>query len=412
MEATVNNILREWRDLWPGGLKEEQYSTLNLIAHCRQGTLGYNYAKCGTCRHREWYASSCGDRHCPMCLGPRQARWSEDVCARLPDCAHFHVVYTGPREMRHFFRLNYRIAADLFFAAAAETMRLFQRNNWGVAGAFMAVLHTWGRMLNWHPHLHVLVAAGGMDPATGNWKTMRKEFLFSVKAMSRVFGAIFLRKLEEIDADPDVRWPAMLDTAEARRGWRVRMASRNWNIFIRPTLANTRAVVRYLARYTSRIAMSNQRITRVDPAKRTVSFNWKDYRNDSRNREMTMTGQAFLRSFTRHLVPKGFRRIRYFGLLTGSAGRVLSLPDAPRQAIGERATPPSRHACPRCGGFEWIYPTHHRTGFIPMGELPTPVHRALRHTLCSALRCISESYRFSLYPRPRDSKTVQSGPRD
>ena len=399
MNATVNDILREWRDLWPGGLDEKQYSTLNLIAHCREGTLGYNYAKCKDCRHREWYASSCGDRHCPLCLGPRQARWSENVCARLPDCPHFHVVCTAPRELRRFFKLNYRIAADLFFAAAAETMRLFQRNNLGMAGAFLMVLHTWGRLLNWHPHLHVLVPAGGMDLATGHWKAASKDFLFHVKAMSRVFGAIFLRRLEEIDADPDVRWPEMLDTVEARRGWRVRMASRNWNIFIRPTLGNTRAVVRYLARYTSRIAISNQRITRVDPVKRTVSFNWKDYRNDSRTKETTMTGQTFLRCFTRHLVPKGFRRIRYFGLLTGSAGRVLDLPDGPRQPIGEKAPHPSRPACPRCGGFEWIYPTHHRTGFVPTGELPAPARRAQRYK--------SESYRFSLYPRPRDPKTVQ-----
>lgn len=399
MEATVNNILREWRDLWPGGLDERQYSTLNLIAHCREGTLGYNYAKCGGCRHREWYASSCGDRHCPMCLGPRQARWSEDVCARLPDCAHFHVVLTLPRGLRRFFTLNYRIAADLFFAAAAETMRLFQLNNWGVVGAFMAVLHTWGRMLNWHPHLHLLVAAGGMDPATGHWKSMRQEFLFSVKAMSKVFGAIFLRRLEELDADPGVRWPDMLDTVEARRPWRVKLASRNWNIFVRPTLGNTRAVVRYLARYTSRIAISNQRITRVDAAKRTVSFNWKDYRNDSRTREMTMTGQTFLRSFTRHLVPKGFRRIRYFGFLTGSAERVRSLPDAPRQAIGEKAARPTRPECPRCGGTDWTYPMHHRSGAIPTDHQSTSGRRATR--------CLPISYRFSLSPRKRDPKTVQ-----
>jgi hypothetical protein len=388
MEATVNDILREWRDLWPGGLKEEQYSTLNLIAYCREGTLGYNHAKCSACRHREWYASSCGDRHCPKCLGPRQAQWAQQVCTRLPDCAHFHVVFTIPFELNAFFRRNYRIAADLLFAAAAETMKLFQQNNWGVAGGFLAVLHTWGRMLNWHPHLHMLGGAGGMDLATGSWKSGRKEYLFCVTAMSKVFGAICLRRLEELEADPGVRWPAMLDTVEARRGWRVRLAGRNWNIFSRPALGNTRAVVRYLARYTSRIAISNQRITRIDPVKRTVSFNWKDYKDNSRNKEATMNGSSFLRRFTRHLVPKGFRRIRYYGLLTGRAGRMQRLPDAPRQTIGEKAARPARPACTRCGGRAWTYPLHFRTGSILTDPQTT---RSLR-----ILHCISKRCSFSL----------------
>ena len=406
MEATVNNILREWRDLWPGGLREEQYSTLNLIAHCREGTLGYNYAKCGKCRHREWYASSCGDRHCPRCLGPRQASWSQAVCTRLPNIPHFHVVYTCVREFRRFFKLNYRIAANLLFAAAAQTMKLFQLNNMGMLGGFLAVLHTWGSALNWHPHLHLLVPAGGVNPATGRWKSARKDYLFNVTAMSRVFRAILLRRLEELDADPSVCWPDGLDTVESRRDWRSAMALRNWNIFIRPTLANTRAVVRYLARYTSRIAISNHRISRVDPVERTVRFNWKDYKDGGQTKEIKLDGARFLRRFTLHLVPKGFRRIRYFGFLTGSSEQVRQLPGAPRQAIGEKAAPPARPACPKCGGQDWTYPMHHRTSFILTGEHTTTARRSLH--------CVSMGYRFSLVPPARapnidrrDPNTVQ-----
>ena len=134
IEATVNSILREWRDLWPGGWSAEEYSTLNLMALCRQGPLGYNHARCQDCRHQEWYASSCGNRHCPNCLGPRQAEWSEKVCGRLPDCPHFHVVFTVPEELHGFFEANYRIAADALFGAAAETLKLFQKNNWRMDG--------------------------------------------------------------------------------------------------------------------------------------------------------------------------------------------------------------------------------------------------------------------------------------
>ena len=329
------------------------------MALCRQGMLGYNYARCKDCHHLEWYASSCGDRHCPNCLGPRQAEWSQQVCERLPDCPHFHVVFTVPEELHDFFERNYRIAADELFAAAAETLKTFQKNNWGVEGGFLAVLHTWGRALNWHPHLHVLVSAGGRCESTEQWRQMRANYLFPVKTMSRVFGAIFLRRLEELEGCGEVRWPPELETLEARRDWRLKLAGRNWNIFSRATLGNTRAVVRYLARYTSRIAMSNQRIQHVDEEKRTVTFEWKDYKAAGVVKQMTMAGATFLRCFTRHMVPKRFRRVRYFGLLAGAKGRHRELEGAPTQSIGEKAAKRPRPACAQCGNSHWRYTKFH-----------------------------------------------------
>jgi len=388
METSINAILREWRDLWPGGLEVEQYSTLNLIGQCRQGTLGYNRACCEKCRHVEWFASSCGDRHCPKCLGPRQARWSSQVCERLPDCAHFHLVFTLPAQIHELFKLNYRLCGDLFFSVMSETLKQFLKNNWRMEGGFLAVLHTWGRALNWHPHLHVLVGAGGMDLDTGGWREESSSYLFNVFAMSKVFRAIFLRELEAIDSDPGVKWPERLDTMEARRSWRVDLAGRNWNVFSRPTLGNTRAVVRYLARYTSRIAMSNSRLTRVDPIGRTVSFKWKDYRQGGRNREMTMAGATFLRCFTRHLVPKGFTRVRYFGLLAGRKTRIAELQGAPRETIGEKAPCQTRPACTRCGGHEWTYQPHCEThAMIATEDLDSPL----------ILHSGSADHRFSLF---------------
>jgi hypothetical protein len=355
IEATVNSILREWRDLWPGGLREEEYSTLNVLALCRQGPLGYNHARCQDCRHQEWYASSCGNRHCPNCLGPRQAQWSEKVCERLPDCPHFHVVFTVPEELHDFFEANYRLAAEALFGAATETLKLFQKNNWRMEGGFLAVLHTWGRALNWHPHLHVLVSAGGRDCSSGQWRQARDTYLFPVRSMSKVFGAILLRRIEELETNAGVRWPDGLATVEARRDWRVRLAGRNWNIFSRATLGNTRAVVRYLARYTSRIAMSNQRIKRVDEEKRTVSFEWKDYKDGEKTKEMTLPGAIFLRRFSRHLVPRGLRRVRYFGLLAGAKCRHRELPGAPQSPIGEKAPQRPHPPCQKCGGCAWCY---------------------------------------------------------
>jgi hypothetical protein len=355
MQATVNDILREWRHLWPGGLTERGYSTLNLMAHCRHGELGYNRAECDHCHHSEWYASSCGDRHCPNCLGPRQAKWSEQVCERLPDCPHFHVVFTVPEGFHEFFARNYRVAADLLFAAAAETLKTFQRNHWHMDGAFFGVLHTWGRALNWHPHLHLLVSAGGRRHADGRWAATRPNYLFPVCAMSKVFRGIILRQIEALEVVSDICWPEPIESVEARRDWRLNLATKGWNIFSRSTLGNTRAVVRYLARYTSRIAISNQRITRIDEENETVSFEWKDYRDGNSTREMTLSGAAFIRRFTRHLVPEGFRRIRHFGLLCGRKGRIAEMPGAPTTRIAEKHVKPAPVACQRCGHVHWTY---------------------------------------------------------
>ncbi len=388
IEATVNSILREWRDLWPGGLREEEYSTLNLMALCRQGPLGYNLARCQDCRHREWFPSSCGNRHCPNCLGPRQAEWAEKVCNRLPDCPHFHVVFTVPEEFHAFFERNYRIAADELFGAAAEALKAFQSNNWRMDGGFLGVLHTWGRALNWHPHLHLLVSAGGRDVSSGRWRQARDNYLFPVRSMSKVFRAILLRRIEARECDSEIQWPEGLETLEARRDWRLKLAGRNWNIFSRATLGNTRAVVRYLARYTSRIAMSNQRIKRVDEKARTVSFEWKDYKDGEKTKEMTMPGATFLRCLSRHLVPRRFRRVRYFGLLAGAGGGHRELPGAPQSSIGEKASKRTRPACQKCGGHDWKC-TRFRSGPSP---LPQSTLRIVQ------LLAAQQVKRFSLVP--------------
>ena len=354
-DLSVNRLLRDFRSCWPGGLSEEQYGTLNLIAHCRHGELGFNQAKCQKCHRGEWYPSSCGDRHCPLCLGPRQSAWSEAVCERLADCPHFHVVFTMPTQFHEFFERNYRQACEILFSAAAECLRIFQKNNWKMQGAFFGVLHTWGSRLNWHPHLHMLVSAGGRDLDTGRWKQVRANYLFAVRAMSKIFRAIILRKVEELDGDAQIAWPPEHQTLEARREWRLSLARREWVIYSRPTLGNTRAVVRYLARYTSRIAMSNHRLLAIDEQKGEVSFEWKDYRAKGQKKEQTLSIAAFLHRFCRHLVPKGLRRIRYYGLLTGAKDRLAKIPGAPQNSVGEKTPNRPPKVCQRCQGTEWEF---------------------------------------------------------
>lgn len=270
------------------------------------------------------------------------------------------MVFSPPKEVWDVFEANYRILADILFASVAETLQQFQRNNWGCAtGSFFGVLHTWGSQLNWHPHLHVLVAAGAIVPRSGKWKEIRPGYAFPVKGMSKVFKAIFIRKLELLDADRAMRWPEELRSVEARRAWRVMLCGRSWNIFTKPTLGNTRAVVRYLARYTSRIAISNRRITGVDEANRTVSFSYTDYRDGGKRKELTLGGRDFIRRFARHMVPKGFRRVRHYGLMCGKRQRFKTFEGAPQRSIAEEAAGPKSPACPHCQGHNWKYDVRH-----------------------------------------------------
>jgi len=245
--------------------------------------------------------------------------------------------------------------ADALTDAAATSLKQFQRNNWKVDGGFLSVLHTWGSALNWHPHLHVLVSAGGVDHATGRWKPVRRDYSFPVKLLSKVFRAILLSRIEALDRDSEMVWPDGWRSVEERRQRRVALCGRNFNVFSKATLGNTRAVVRYLARYTSRIAMSNSRLVSVDTEKREVTFRWKDYRNEGQIQERTMSGKRFIWLFTRHLVPKGYRRVRYFGWLAGGQTGLSKLNEERPGVIGERTLPPEKPACQCCQAREWVY---------------------------------------------------------
>lgn len=342
-EATLNRLLLENRDRWPGGLSERQYSVLNLIAHCRTEVLGRLALACGDCGHLEVAPRSCGNRHCPLCLGARQARWAEAVCALLPEAAHFHVVFTLPEELEGIYRANFRAMTEIFFRAAGSTLETFARNNWGMEAGAVAVLHTWGRTLRWHPHIHMLVPAGGFRPGRAGFARARENYLFPVRAMSAVFRATFLRALS---GARDIAWPAPPADPAARRAWMRQLAAKPWVIYSKPTMRRTRAVVRYLARYTSRTAVSNGRIR---PDGDGALLDYHDHR-DGRNKTMRLGLTELFRRFAAHIAPRGLRRIRYRGFLNPNSRR--------RQELRATRTPPAPDTttaprCPRCGASRW-----------------------------------------------------------
>lgn len=351
---TLNDLLRDHRDWWPGGLTAHQYSTLNVIAHCRSGVLGYVESRCDGCSYTQVAPKSCGNRHCPLCMRGKQWEWAQKVCQRLPDIAHFHVVFTLPAPVAEVFRLNYRAMAEELFGAAAETLRLFLRNNWGVEGGFLAVLHTWGSNLRWHPHLHVLVSAGGMDLVHGKWKACQESYLFAVSALSLVFGAIMLRRLEELEEEPEgkgagMNWPEGWQSLEQRRAQRARLAGGPWVIYCKSTLRNTKAAVRYLARYTQRIALSNERILGSELGEQRLRIGIKEYRKGGKRSEMKLTTRELFVRLAQHIVPRGLRRIRSYGFLRAGRGQRHSYPRMSPPEAGAKAA----EACPRCQSKSW-----------------------------------------------------------
>ena len=363
--APINDLLLQRRDLWPGGLDKHQYSTLNLIAQCRTGALGHIEAHCWNCGYQELIGSSCGNRNCPLCSGFKQIEWAKQVCEKLPDVPHFHVVFTVPEEVRELIKCNYAILVSALFSAASQTLHRFFANNLKLLGGFLAVLHTWGSNLIWHPHLHVLVSGGGFDLKRGKWRRCRNRFLFPVKALSIVYRKIMLEALEALeDGKQAIQWPEDWQSEGERKLARAKLKQRSWVIYAKSTLANTRAAVRYLARYTNRIAISNHRILVCDLQAESIEFRYKDYRDKAtkggrkkgridykrpRMSTMTLSLAAFVRRFSQHIVPKGVRRIRYYGFLSPGRGQPNYAPLSAKTKERQEQKP----KCPKCESPAW-----------------------------------------------------------
>ena len=333
---------------------------------------------------------SCGNRHCPLCQGARQLKWCESVCGRLPDVAHFHVVFTVPATLGEFYTGNVKAASRVHFQAVKETLAQFMAQNWKLEGGFLAVLHTWGQTLNWHPHVHVLVPAGGFDPESGKWVAVRDCYLFAVQALAKVYRAIFLRLLEALEESTEMRWPEALQSKARRLSWRTAMSQESWNVYSRATLGNTRAVVRYLARYTNRVAISKRRIRHFDATTGKVVIDYKDYRDRSRPRHMTLHLRELVRRFSRHIAPQGLRRIRYGGYLNPASRYRAALAALPK--VGERAASTFVHPCPSCGATNWTLIAIHI-------RLPRDEHRPRftdRTPPGFTSRCAQRRNRFSL----------------
>jgi hypothetical protein len=282
--------------------------TLRAIVQCRTPALGGHLDACQACGHLRVAYNSCRNRHCPKCQNSARERWAMLRDAELPPLGCFHLVFTLPGQLHPLCRQHPKPLFDLLFAAAWQTIEALARNPdfLGAQPGMIAVLHTWGQQLMLHPHLHCIVPAGGLTLRRG-WKTARGRgnYLFPAKALSAVFRARYMALLSAWCRKSSIQLEPTLRKA---------LFAKPWVVYAKPPLPSTKPIIAYLASYTHKTAISNHRLLQVDD--QTVTFRYKDYRLGGRAASMTLSGTEFLRRFCLHILPRGFRRIRHYGILS------------------------------------------------------------------------------------------------
>src|SRR5215472_279033 len=346
-------------------LSHEQKQALRAIAVCRTAALGGHVEECDRCGYRKIAYYSCRNRHCPKCCGQARARWLEQRAAELLPVEYFHVVFTVPQLVAPLALRNQRVVYGILFRAAAETLLQIAADprHLGARIGFLAVLHTWGQNLHHHPHLHCVVPGGGIAPDERHWISCRRQFLFPVKVLSRLFRAKFVAYLKAAFREGKLGFHGELKSLGEKRTffkWLARVRETEWVVYAKPPFGGPRQVLKYLARYTHRVAIANQRLVSLEDGR--VTFRWKNYARANEPATMTLPADEFMRRFLRHVLPSGFVKVRHFGFLA-NRGRQDNLRLC-RQLLAASSTeprrldPPDSHAneptantverCPRC----------------------------------------------------------------
>jgi hypothetical protein len=333
---------------------------LLAIARCRTAALGGHLDECTRCGHRAISYNSCRNRHCPKCQAGARERWLEKHRLELLPTPYVHVVFTLPRELAPLALQNKKVVYDLLFRTSAETLLEIARDpqHLGAEIGFFSVLHTWSQKLELHPHVHCVVPAGGLSADYTRWIKPRYDFFLPVKVLSRVFRGKFVAALQRAFQDGRLSFHGglkLLAQPKTFAAWRRLLFRKDWVVYAKKPFGGPEYVLRYLGRYTQRVAISNHRL--ISFAEGKVTFRWRDSAHNNEQKLLSLSLDEFLRRFLLHLLPDGFVRIRNFGFLA-NRNRATALPlcfqllsatpDA-KQEIST-ASPSDLWTCPRCGG--------------------------------------------------------------
>jgi Putative transposase/Transposase zinc-binding domain len=367
----IRSCLDKFLETYGPRLTPEQQRALKDLLSCRTAALGGHVLGCPECGHQQIAYNSCGNRHCPTCQGTAAARWLEARAAELLPVPYFHVVFTLPGALDPIALHNPRVVYDLLLRSAAETLLQLAADpeHLGAQIGVLALLHTWGQNLQLHPHAHCVVPGGGLSPDGTHWIGSSDKFFLPVRVLSRVFRGKFLAGLRAAFAQGRLRFPSALTAPAARDEFERLLAAStktDWVVYAKPPFGGPQQVLKYLAQYTHRSAISNHRLLDLDDGR--VSFRYKDYAHGSRKRTMKLSAVEFVRRFLLHVLPAGFVRIRHYGILCNrhrheKLGLCRSLlapclaaePELPDAEAPEKSTSisPTR-VCPVCGAGRMI----------------------------------------------------------
>ncbi|CAD5292054.1 transposase [Imperialibacter sp. EC-SDR9] len=295
-----------------GKLSIDQLKAYNAICSCRTSAMGGHVDSCDKCGHCQVSYNSCRNRHCNKCQYTKQLVWVDKLRSALPVCRYFHVVFTIPSQLQKTFYINQRECYKLLFQASAETLLKVGRNPkfLGAETGAVSVLHTWGQALTYHPHIHMLVPAGGLSEDGVEWVNAGKKFFLPVKVLSSIFRGVLWDKLKSKIESGHIK---LADNFSDTTTLKAALYAKNWHVYIKKPLAGPESVVQYLGKYTHRVAISNSRLVSASDGK--VTFRWKNYRQRLANQLLSLDVQEFIGRFMRHILPSGFYKIRYYGLL-------------------------------------------------------------------------------------------------
>jgi Putative transposase/Transposase zinc-binding domain len=328
-----------------------QQTVLRHLVDCRTATLGGHVDRCTSCERIRISYNSCRDRHCPKCQSLKKAEWLEARREHLLPIPYWHVVFTLPDALHALALHNKRVFYDLLFDSAADALRTAARDPrlLGAEIGFTAILHTWGQTLQFHPHLHCVVTGGGLDRTAQRWVPARAGFLLPVRVLGRLFRGKFLAalrdahgegRLHESAATQPGAWKRLLD----------HLYGLDWVVYAKPPFGGPDHVFRYLGRYTHRVAIANHRLLAFVDGR--ITFKVRDYADRGKKKRLTLTAGEFIRRFLLHVLPRGFVRIRHYGLLAPRTVSTLLaqarvLLDAARSADNSATPRPHSHASPR-----------------------------------------------------------------
>lgn len=313
----VGEIFREYGHLL-GKISRDQRKVVNALINCRTSALGGHISKCNRCSHTDQSYNSCRNRHCPKCQFSKQTKWVDQRAKELLAVDYFHVVFTLPHELNPLILQNKKVCYDILFKSVSETLKEVAKNpkNLGANIGFFSILHTWGQKLTEHPHIHVVVPSGGLSPDKRKWISCRENYFLPIKILNLAFRAKFLEYLKGAFDIDKLAFRGRIIQLENRSNFGSLISTvraKEWIVYAKKPFSGPSQVLNYLGKYTHRIAISNYRILKLEDG--VVSFSYKDYGDDSKKKIMKLDVKEFMRRFLLHVLPRGYVRIRHYGIL-------------------------------------------------------------------------------------------------